>query len=474
MRIAINQLASGAQTDDVETAVRDVARRYGIRGVQAAITFSMISISHDTGTADPITMLHFVRDRTVDFDRLAATAALVRAIRSEPMPIAAAEAELDAIEEGRSAYGRFVTFVAPAVSAAASTIVFGGDAVDGLATFADALLIQPALAAIGRTSLPPFFRVGFGAAASALLVALLVGLGMPIIGGLVLTGSLLRFLPGYALVSGFRDLVGQSVMSGTARLAEALLLGAAVAGGTALALAIAESAQVYLFLVIPGAVPQALLVVGPAALVAVGAYAVQLGVPRRSVLPAALLGAAGWLVYLISTGLNHVDAAVATFAAAIAIGAIGRLLARWQTTPAALYVVPAVLPLLPGLTLVQAMLAQADAARVSGLIDATAAAFLIGVGVAIGDIVVATVRTIREQVVAPAVDAVAGNVEVLVINPVGRVIGAALPHADRAAAGEAAGDDDDPRASDAASPPRRAKRPARPRAAGSNRHRGPR
>jgi len=165
---------------------------------------------------------------------------------------------------------------------------------------------------------------------------------------------------------------------------------------------------------------------------------------------------------------------VATFAAAIAIGAIGRLLARWQTTPAALYVVPAVLPLLPGLTLVQAMLAQADAARVSGLIDATAAAFLIGVGVAIGDIVVATVRTIREQVVGPAVDAVAGNVEVLVINPVGRVIGAALPHADRAAAGEAAGDDDDPRASDAASPPRRAKRPARPRAAGSNRHRGPR
>jgi len=33
MRIAIHQLASGAQTDDVEAAVRDVAHRYGIRGV---------------------------------------------------------------------------------------------------------------------------------------------------------------------------------------------------------------------------------------------------------------------------------------------------------------------------------------------------------------------------------------------------------------------------------------------------------
>ncbi len=470
MRIAIHELASGAQTDDVETAVRDVARRYGIRNVQAAITFSMISISLDTGESNPITMLHFVRDRTVDFGELASTAALVRTIRDEPVPIAAAEAELDRIDEGESGYGRLLAFVAPALSAAGSTAVFGGDAVDGLATLGVALLIQPALAAMNRTTLPPFFRVGFGAAASAALVALLVALGAPIVGGLVLTGSLLRFLPGYALVSGFRDLVGQSIMSGTARLAEAMLLGAAVAGGTALALSVAAAAQIHLDLIIPGIIPQTFAVIVPAALLAVGAYAVQLGVPRRSILPAAVLGAAGWLLYDAATGVNHVDASVATFAAAIAIGAIGRILARWGATPAAIYVVPAVLPLLPGLALVRAMLADTDPARISGLIDATATAFLIGVGVAIGDIVVTTIRTIREQVVAPAVGAVADNVEVLVINPVGRAISAARPHGnpepDTAPAGEGSAPD--------GAPTRRTK-PRRPgprlRAAGSSRRR---
>jgi uncharacterized membrane protein YjjP (DUF1212 family) len=431
MRVAVNQLASGAQTDDVEAAVRDVARRYGLRGVQAAITFSMISISLDTGETNPITMLHFVPDRTVDFDRLAATAALVRTIRSETLPITDAETELDGIEGGRPAYGRVAEFAAPALSAAGSTLVFGGNALDGTATLGVALLIQPALAAISRTTLPPFFRVGFGAAASALLVALLFGIGLPIVGGLVLTGSLLRFLPGYALVSGFRDLVGESIMSGTARLAEALLLGAAVAGGTALALAIAGALGVSLSLVVIGGIPQPLPIVAPAAVVAVGAFAVQLGVPRRSVLPAALLGAVGWLLYLAATDVNHVDAAVATFAAAIAIGAVGRLLARWQSTPAALYVVPAVLPLLPGLALVRAMLAETDAARVSGLIDAILIAFLIGVGVASGDIFVTTIRTLREHVVAPAVGAVTDNVEVLVIHPVGRAINAAVPHGGR-------------------------------------------
>jgi hypothetical protein len=177
--------------------------------------------------------------------------------------------------------------------------------------------------------------------------------------------------------------------------------------------------------------------------------------------------------------VNHVDTSVATFVAAIAIGAVGRLLARWQSAPAALYVVPAVLPLLPGLALVRAMLAETDAARVSGLIDAIVAAFLIGVGVATGDIFVTTIRTIREHVVAPAVGAVADNVEVLVIQPVGRAIGAAVPH-DRGTA-DGAPTDGDPRAvleGEATSPPdsEDGVRRGRPRfrAAGSSRRREPR
>jgi hypothetical protein len=77
------------------------------------------------------------------------------------------------------------------------------------------------------------------------------------------------------------------------------------------------------------------------------------------------------------------------------------------------------------------MLAETDAARVSGLIDAILIAFLIGVGVASGDIFVTTIRTLREHVVAPAVGAVTDNVEVLVIHPVGRAINAAVPHGGR-------------------------------------------
>jgi hypothetical protein len=87
-----------------------------------------------------------------------------------------------------------------------------------------------------------------------------------------------------------------------------------------------------------------------------------------------------------------------------------------------LWVVPAILPLLPGLQLVQALLANTDAVRVSGLVGAAATAFLIGTGVATGDIIVLTVRGVRDTVVAPAIGAVAGGVDVLIVSRVERAV----------------------------------------------------
>ena len=160
-----------------------------------------------------------------------------------------------------------------------------------------------------------------------------------------------------------------------------------------------------------------------ASLVAVAGYAVQLGVPPRAVGQAALVGAVAWLLFRATTPpTGSVDAGVATLAATILIGAIGRVLARHFAAPTALWVVPAILPLLPGLQLVQAMLADTDAARIGGLAAAAGTAFVIGTGVAIGDIVIQITRGVRDRVVGPAVGAVAEGVEILVIVPVGRAV----------------------------------------------------
>ncbi|HET9083929.1 MAG TPA: threonine/serine exporter family protein [Candidatus Limnocylindrales bacterium] len=421
LRVAVAMLGSGAQTDDVETAIDTIGAAYGIDTIQRSVTFSGIAISHDPpGSGPPTTLLYTVPERASDFARLAATSSVVRRIKDGRLEVAEAEAALDELDRQPSPYGRVVAFAAPAVSAAGSTVVFGGALLDAVATLAVALVIQPALSSLERSTLPPFFRTFVGVATSTLLVAVLVGLGLPIVGGLVLTGSLLRFLPGYALVSGFRDLIDQSIISGSARLAEALLLGAGAAAGTALALVAAGSFGVHLTLVKTGPEDWGATVAGLAALLAVGGYAIRLGDPRRATVSAAILGAIAWLAVIRMRDVG-IDPAVATLVSALAIGVISRMIAVRVQSPATLWAVPAVLPLLPGLQIVEALLAPTDAARVIGLVGAAGTAFLIGAGVASGDIVVTTFRRMRARV-TPAIDTVTTGIGVNVVAPVDRYV----------------------------------------------------
>ena len=239
----------------------------------------------------------------------------------------------------------------------------------------------------------------------------------------MLTGSLLRFLPGYALVSGFRDLIDGSVVSGTARLAEALLLAAAVAGGAVLSLAVASTIGVTLQLQVAGFQAWSLPISVAASVLAVGAYAVRLGVPPLAMAQAAPSGhSAGCCIRRRPPRRGCWTLASRRSAVTIFIGVLGRLLARRFGAPAALWVVPAILPLLPGLQLVQAMLAETNVARIDGLIAAAGTAFVIGTGVAMGDILVLLIRGVRRSGRRPAVGAVAGGVEVLIVAPMGRVV----------------------------------------------------
>jgi uncharacterized membrane protein YjjP (DUF1212 family) len=424
MRVGVLTLASGSQTNDVEDSMDMVARAYGVTGVQAAVTFSTISISHYATTAEPATtLLHLVKDRTTDFTRLASVSDVTKRIRRGELDLAAAETELDRMETVRPVYGRAVAFAAPGLSAAGSTLMFGGNLLESVATLGIGLLIQPVLYRIDKSALPPFFQLAIGSGMSAILVAALVGVGLPISEGLVLTGSLLRFLPGYALVSGFRDLIDGSMISGTSRLVEAVLLAGAVAGGVGLSLAIATSFGIQLGIVTVGQTAWGVAVSVIASLLAVGAYAVRLGSPPRAVWQAALVGAVAWLPFrALANPFGPIDPAVATFGATILVGMLGRVLVRRLGGVSSLWVVPAILPFLPGLQLVQALLAETERARVDGLVAAAGMAFLIGTGVATGDILIALARGLRDQVVAPAVGAVAGGVDVLVIAPVGRAV----------------------------------------------------
>jgi uncharacterized membrane protein YjjP (DUF1212 family)/uncharacterized membrane protein YjjB (DUF3815 family) len=324
------------------------------------------------GDAEATTAIQAVRDWRPDFGRLAAAATLADGIRDGSVDLDSAEVELDRIVTMEPPYPRWLRFAAPALLSGAVTIVFGGNVLDALATFLIGLAIQPALERIERSALPLFFQVVFGVAATTLLAVLLVGLGLPIDGGLVLTGGLLRFLPGAQLVAGMRDLIAGAIVSGAANLAQ-----------------------------VDGRVGWPAVVTVAAGGAAVAAYCVRLGVPRRVVLSAAILGGVAVAISNgfgpVSLGLDH---DTRTLVAALVIGVASRVLAGRSDAPSALWIVPAILPLLPAPATLLPFLAESEAVQLALQGQALTTAFLIGIGVASGDILVSTYQRYREGALA--------------------------------------------------------------------------
>lgn len=410
-RIGSLMLAGGAQTEDIEAAILAATDALGLPGTDVAVSFSTISLSWSPGADErPLTLIHLVRERNGDIAAQAAVATLIRGLAAGDLDLSGAEAMLDSLDVDRPRPSRVLTTLAPAVSAAASTLIFGGSPVDSLMAGGIVLAVHPVLALLGRSAMLPFFRLVAATLITTLGAVVVAGLLPDVDASLVLTGAILRFLPGGALVAGVRDLIDGSIVSGTARLAEALLLAAGVAAGATVGLATGETFGVQLGLTTTGSVgwPAAVVIGGSA--VAALAYAIGLGVPRF-VLPgvavAVVLGVA------VSVALSAGGVAL-TFVAGAVIGAVARALAQRAGAPAALWVVPAILPLLPGLALVSALLATDDVAKVAGLVGALTTAFALGTGVAMGDVATLALLRIRARVVQPAVEAAHQGVDVLV------------------------------------------------------------
>ena len=173
LRLGALMLAAGSPTDDVERAMRTAASALGVVRATAAVSFGMIMLSYfpDAG-AQPASAMQMVPDRVADYRRLSAAAKLVTELRAGRVDLGAAVAEVDRIESLDVAWPEPLSSLAQALSAAASTVLFGGSALDALATLIIGGLVQPIVVRLDRSGLPPFFRSLIGPFVSSVLVAL--------------------------------------------------------------------------------------------------------------------------------------------------------------------------------------------------------------------------------------------------------------------------------------------------------------
>lgn len=81
--------------------------------------------------------------------------------------------------------------------------------------------------------------------------------------------------------------------------------------------------------------------------------------PIKSLIPAGAIGGVGWTVYMILFNFSG-NAILANFLAAALISLLSEILARKMKYPAIIFVIPGILPLIPGLGLYNTMLSLVE------------------------------------------------------------------------------------------------------------------
>jgi len=95
------------------------------------------------------------------------------------------------------------------------------------------------------------------------------------------------------------------------------------------------------------------------ALLSTVGFAIIFHVPKRAILPASLVGALGWVTYMYAHSLGY-SKIIAAFLAAFTVGILGYFCARFLHDALTVFVLPGILPLVPGAGMYYTMLAVVE------------------------------------------------------------------------------------------------------------------
>lgn len=399
LRAGAAMLSCGASTNEVEATILDLTSACGLDHCETDVTFTSMTASYIRGDdVEPITAVWVVRRRAVNYGHLARINALRADLVAGRILSADAIARLDEVLAAPPR-GPRVVLASWAGMAAAFTVLLGGGWIAGVTAFVAAALVTLLMRAVARYGIPDFFQSALGSAVATGVAIAVVTMRIPVQPPLVVAGGIMVLVPGYALVASVRDAITGFPISGSARGLEVLFTSVGIMTGVALVLYLAVSLGVRLSLgsVVTAAPIEQVVVQVTAAGVASALYAAAAQVPRGSLVFAGLVGAGGWAVFLM-LGKQGITLIPATLAAAVLIGAVGTVLARSLGTHAFLYMVPGMMPLVPGLTLYQGMLYMFHGISSQGiatLLHAFTVGLTIAAGVTLGEVLVNPMRPER-------------------------------------------------------------------------------
>ena len=338
-------MKNGAEVTRVEDTIHRICSACGVDHVEifAVPTGVFVSIEPDETDGEVLTYIRRLHNTTTDLRKIHDLNQFSRTFTSTNMTVEEGLAELERIEQQPS-YPTPLILGAAALAAGAFGAIYSGSVATALLTAAIAVICELFYLFLGHLETNYFIK---GMLCCAIATALAIGcrsLGwMPGIGAAVI-GVLMLYTPGAALTNSIRDLLSGDTLSGLTRLAETALIALSLATGAGIVLRIWSLAG---SMTAQQQVPISLPVMILLGALSVPGFSILFHLPAKCMIPALVTGCAGWTVYQLLSLSGH-GSAISVFFGAVFVGGFSRIFAKLIKAPETTFIIPGIIPLVPG------------------------------------------------------------------------------------------------------------------------------
>ena len=350
-------LENGAEISRVEDIMARISSYYGVDSGNFFVlsngiftTGSAGKVEKAGGQASTYANVEFIPIRPIQLQKVVAVSQLSYDISSGKCSLAEARERLQGIRS-MPAKPMWEQVLGSSFGAAGFCAVFGGGWMDCAAAFVVGLLLYVFIFLVSGRYLSRIVG-GICNALTATLLCLAcyrIGFGNSLSN--IVIGAIMPLIPGVPFVNGVRDLANADYLAGITRLTDALFGFFCIAIGVSVAFVV-DGWSFHGLVALQGMQvdPQTagLSVQGLAAFVGTMAFAVLFGVPRKQYVGTGIVGALGWICYLLLVRCSGTTAAVATLVATVLVGILSRFFAVKGKCPAAVYLLCGIFPLVPG------------------------------------------------------------------------------------------------------------------------------
>ncbi len=348
--ICEGMLESGAETHRVEDTAERICRAYGAHRVEIFAITSLVVATIALPNGEDCTQVRRVYGNVNDLFKIEKLNALSRTIcRDKPCPDEVKEEIFDIMHRSGNRC-RWLKYVGGFLGAFGFTMFFGGTVFDALIAALVGLLI------CGLDMNRPKYlnQIAYTAIVSAigsLLIAMIyrfLGQLLPMHSAEINIGVIMLLIPGLALGNAVRDLLCGEVVSGAVKFLQCILVAGAIAAGFTSILLVfgGDSASA------SGISSRPLLMILTAGIGTIG-FSLLFSVPPKRLFYAVLGGMLSCSCYLAAGQISPDDLGfspvlLASISGGVACTCYAEVMARINKTPTTVFLIPAMIPLVPG------------------------------------------------------------------------------------------------------------------------------